>query len=103
MRRAGLPRRQTLGLQALQGLQSASKFFPQASGVRRMRRTGRQGWRHWACAKQDSAAQWVHAGPEYVLSMQSPNATRMTPVTEASPCGGVPILWEPAALMRGIT
>ena len=37
MRRAGLPRWQTLDLQALQGLQSASKVFPQASetGLRR--------------------------------------------------------------------
>ncbi len=80
------------------------KFCPQATGVRRMRRTGDQGcdtciaraykdvrpglersrecaaqWSPWACAKQDSAAQWVYAGPERDIEILPHRSTPVCP------------------------
>jgi hypothetical protein len=46
------------------GSQKRRKFRPEPPGVRRMRRTGVQGWTPWACAEHGSVAQWIHGVPE---------------------------------------
>ena len=72
MRGAGFATdRQTTGFLSAAGSQKHRELIPQAPGVERMRSTADHGWTPRACAKQDSAAQWVYAGPEYVIFKQS--------------------------------
>lgn len=52
MPRVGLAREwQTTGFLRVAGLRKRRKFCTQPPGVRRMRRTGIQGWIPWACAE----------------------------------------------------